>query len=61
MRTHYDFYKALKNPKTPKDLCIFLSEIKDFSDLEHLDKFINVTKLSILDGKKLKRIPDAVW
>jgi Leucine-rich repeat (LRR) protein len=57
MSTKYDFSKALKKPTKVYDLCVFLSDLESFSELDQLDQFTELKELSLLDGKGLSAFP----
>jgi Leucine-rich repeat (LRR) protein len=59
MGTFYDLAKALKNPKTPKDLVIFLNR-EESHLFDQLDKFTNLRELSLLDGEDLIQLPPSI-
>lgn len=59
-KTHYNLYKAIKNPNKVEDLVIFLEEVKQEQDLEKIGLLTNLKKLALLDGKWLQSIPESI-
>lgn len=60
-KNYYNLSEALKSPTYAKELCIFLRGDGEYELLDQIDKLVNLTSLSILDGPEFNSLPAAIF